>query len=202
MRYPPQLLKHQPHSLNSVAFCFRRYLPGQIYRQQLRIRTFTTSVPRMVQIVASTKDFKDSIKNGLSVVDFYAVWCGPCKVHSRAMLGISVIPVRFALSFWSLSSSANVSRWLHRNLTSFPSTILARVTSKLMLTNSLTSRRSTASVPCPHSCFSRMGKRSMNLLVQIQKFWKRRSRSSWANREGVYMIFAVMFAMNGLEVSQ
>lgn len=32
--------------------------------------------------IVSTEEFREEIKNGVTLVDFFATWCGPCKMLS------------------------------------------------------------------------------------------------------------------------
>ena len=43
----------------------------------------------MVKELISAKDFEDFIKDDIVLVDFYATWCGPCKMLAPIIEGIS-----------------------------------------------------------------------------------------------------------------
>jgi thioredoxin 1 len=52
----------------------------------------------MVNLVTSAADFSKAIEKGVSVVDFYATWCGPCKVLIPPIHTVAVsIPLVFEL---------------------------------------------------------------------------------------------------------
>jgi thioredoxin 1 len=41
------------------------------------------------QLLATTKEFKQSIENGVSLVDFNAPWCGPCRAQEPIIQQLS-----------------------------------------------------------------------------------------------------------------
>ena len=43
----------------------------------------------MVKTLVTQEDFNEAIANGVAVVDFYADWCGPCKILGPIMDKVS-----------------------------------------------------------------------------------------------------------------
>lgn len=39
--------------------------------------------------IVDTNEFKNEIESGVTVVDFFATWCGPCKMLSPVLEGLS-----------------------------------------------------------------------------------------------------------------
>ena len=43
----------------------------------------------MVNLITSGEEFSKSIQNGVSIVDFFATWCGPCRVIAPKVVEFS-----------------------------------------------------------------------------------------------------------------
>lgn len=39
----------------------------------------------MLKMIKSNEEFEESVKNGVNIVDFYADWCGPCRMLTPIM---------------------------------------------------------------------------------------------------------------------
>ena len=76
-------------------------------------------IDRRIVMELKNENFHDLIKEGVVLVDFFAVWCGPCKMQS-AVLGVMSIPTLLLFKNGELvhknvgfTPESEIQSWIH-----------------------------------------------------------------------------------------
>lgn len=76
----------------------------------------------MAMRALTTNEFKEAVSSGISVVDFWATWCGPCKMLSPILEELS--GEMDGVTFYKVDADENAALCLEFDVRSIPTVII------------------------------------------------------------------------------